>query len=217
MNDATRVSDGPSALPAPPWVFGIIVLQNGAYQGFVQITFAYIAARNGMSVAAVAGIVGLMLSASALKIFWTPVIDLVLTMKQWIALGTVLGAAALLALVAVPFTPQYAGLLGLIALIGACASTTATAAGGGLLVLSVDKARLGIASGFWQGGALVAQGIGGGAGLWLAVHFGAFVAASVVGGACIASLAALMYVPEPKRPHLTATVPGRLKAIGLDL
>src|SRR5262249_36356866 len=88
---------------------------------------------------------------------------------------------------------------------------------GALMAGTLPHHLKGQAAGWYQIGAKLATGVGGGVGLWLAVHTGAAAAAgAALGLTCIACILGLALLDEPER-RLPASAFARLKATGFEL
>lgn len=200
----------------PPALFGLCATK-GLTTGIVSVAFPFIAARQGLSMAAIGTVVGLTALAATVKLIATPVVDLGGTMRGWVVGMTLVSAVLTAALLIVPITPATIGPIALLAFAGALTAEIASIAIGGLLALTVDPRRLGAASAYYQGGILVFQGLGGGFALWAATHWGLAVTGAILGLVALLPAVAMLGATEPHRPHLAADFGGRLAAIGRDL
>ena len=86
-----------------PWtpLYIVMYLPVGISQGFVSVTLAYVLRQTGVSVAAIAGLVGLNLLPWTWKVLGGPMLDLALTPRTWNLVFGLLGAAALITLGAI--------------------------------------------------------------------------------------------------------------------
>lgn len=179
--------------------------------------FPFVAAEHGLSLAAIGAIVATSIAAQSVKIVWTPVVDLVGTLRGWSALGAMTSGALIVALVLIPATPANIGWLMLGAFACNTAAQAASVAAGGLFALTIEQHRLGTASGYFQGGQLVAQGVCGAGGLWLATHVGIGAAAAAFGLASLIPAAATLLIANPGRTVSGERLRDRLAAIGRDV
>ena len=85
----------------------------------------------------------------------------------------------LLLLGLIPLRPDSTGLLNAVVFISQVASTLVMLPLGGLIAHTVSDDMKGRAAGWYQAGNLGGNGIGGGAGVWLAAHYSKEVAAMV--------------------------------------
>jgi len=198
------------------WPFILIVFPSGIMQGFLLVVFPFLAEKHGVSGTVIGSIVGLGMLAVPLKVLWTPVVDLWLSLKAWVVLGTAAVAVVLVILLSIPPSPATVGWIAPLVLAGMISATFAGIAGSGMLALALAPDQIGRGAGYWQGGALVSQGIGGGAMLWAATHGGA-AAALVIGVVFAGGGLAVLLVPEPVRDFVKSNFVIRLRVIGVDL
>jgi MFS family permease len=196
-------------------VFFFLVLPYGISAGFVSVTLPFVLTRAGFSVAASAAIVAVGISANLWRFLWGPVADLTLTLKHWYLIGVAACAATLLAICVVPLRPDAPGQLSAVVFIATVAATFVVLPLGGILAHTVDDARKGRASGWYQAGNLGGMGAGGGAGVWLAHHATLIAAGAALAGAIALCAAALVFVPDV-RPDPGQTMRGRFRSIGRD-
>jgi len=179
--------------------------------------FPFVAAGHGLSLAAIGGIVATAIAAQSVKILWMPVVDLVGTLRKWSALGSMISGVLIVALVMIPATPANVGWLMLTAFACNTAAQAASVAASGLLALTVEEQKLGAASGYFQGGQLVSQGLCGAGGLWLATHVGIGATAAVFGLASLVPAMATLLIADPGRTVSGETLRDRFAAIGRDV
>ncbi|MBX9797388.1 MFS transporter [Sphingomonas sp.] len=210
------MTQGDGAGFTPPWLF-MLCSTKGLQLGVVTVAFPYVAARQGLSIAAIGSVIGLAAFAATVKIIATPLVDLAGSMRGWVAGGALATAILTAALLLVPVRPESTVLIAAIAFAGALAAEIGTIAIYGLIALTVDPRRLGAAASYLQGGFLVCQGLGGGFALWSLTHWGAGVTAAIIGLIELLPAVAMLGMAEPHRQHLSQSLGGRLAAIGGDL
>ena len=209
---ATLIGQG-----APPWVFGLMFLPLGLFTGALTVVFPFFAARHGMSVAAIGGVIGAGMLASPMKLLWTPLVDMVGTLRGWVVASAVMTAVLTGWLLIAAATPGSAGLLSAFAFAAGTGVAFNQIGASGLLALTVADARLGVASGYVQGGQLAALGVGGAAGLWVASRYGSAFAAVVIALFTAASSLSILLVAEPERPDLSVAARARIVSIARDI
>ena len=160
-----------------PSLFFILDLPSGISSGFASITLPFILTQAGFSVAAAGYIVALGVSANLWRFLWGPVADFTLSARRWYLIGLVTTAVTLLLLGLIPLRPDSTGLLNAVVFISQVASTLVMLPLGGLMAHTVSDDMKGRAAGWYQAGNLGGNGIGGGAGVWLAAHYSKEVAA----------------------------------------
>jgi PAT family beta-lactamase induction signal transducer AmpG len=186
----TRV-DAAVARPQHPSIYLILILPFGVCSGFVTVTLAYQLTQGGVNAAQFAGVLAADLLPQTWKFLWAPLTDTTLNRKSWYVIGAALTAAGILVC---GLVPPVSGSLPLVTALVFLMSLATT-----LLAMSVD------ASGWLQAGNLGGNGVGGGAGLWMAQHLtAAWISPAVLAAACAACTLALVWIPEATRSRLHA-------------
>jgi len=211
--ESTVPDDRSAAPPAPrhPWVWAVLYFPFGLSFGFPSIALGYLAARAGISISAIAGVVGMTLLASGWKFLWAPIGDYTLTRKRWylIAIGTV--SVGFLAITLVPLSQATMPLLSVLVLLSSVAATFVAFATEGLMVHNTPLSARGRAAGWFQSGNHFGQTAGGGLALWLMRHapqpWMAGAGLAVVMAVCALPL---LLVAEPPRALHGATVGARV-------
>lgn len=210
----SAVPDDRSAAPPVarhPWVWAVLYFPFGLSFGFPSIALGYLAAKAGISISAIAGVVGMTLLASGWKFLWAPIGDYTLTRKRWylIAIGTV--SVGFLAITLVPLSQATMPLLSVLVLMSSVAATFVAFATEGLMVHNTPMAARGRAAGWFQSGNHFGQTAGGGLALWLMRHapqpWMAGAGLTVVMALCALPL---LLVDEPPRALHGAAVGARV-------
>ena len=148
---------------------------------------------------------------------WAPLVDTTLGFRRWHVIGCILSALTLVALACVPPRGDYLALLSLAVVVSSAASSVVSMAAEGLMAVTIEDGRRGIASGWATSGNLGGVGVGGGLALYLGQHLatpwlpGAIMAAACV--ACVAALPLVGSVIEEARPPLLAALTGVARAL----
>ncbi|HVV65511.1 MAG TPA: MFS transporter [Rhizomicrobium sp.] len=190
------------ALRAHPVLFLILFLPLGITNGYVVVTLAYLLSRNGVSVAAVAGLAALSLFPQTWKVVWAPLVDTTLTIKRWFLLSAIVTGALMIATAVIrPTAGNLAWIEALVVVFSLTSSFNAMAADS-LMAHATAPEEKGRAGGWSQAGNLGGSGLGGGAGLWLAQHVaGAWISGAALGLVCILSAGAMFWLKEPVAEH----------------
>lgn len=199
-----------------PLTFFFLVLPYGISSGFVSITLPFILTRNGFSVAMAASIVAIGISSNLWRFLWGPVADLTLTARRWYLLGLSTSAATLLILALIPLHRNAVGILMTVVFISQVAATLIVLPVGGLMAHTVAEEAKGRAAGWYQAGNLGGNGIGGGAGVWLATHFSKEAAGGTLAVAMLASAAAI-YFASDVRIVASEGVAARMRILWQDI
>jgi MFS family permease len=186
--------------------------------GYLSVAVGFMLKEAGISVGTIAGLVAAGLVPHTWKFLWAPIADTTLTRKTWYWISAVVVALGVYATGALPATAKSLPLLGLVILVSNIASTFMGMAAESLLAYGTDEHEKGRAGGWYQAGNLGGNGIGGGAGLFLAQTLPhPWMASAIVGAVCLACGLALFWVPEPPATHRTGGVLADLKNVGRDL
>jgi len=199
-----------------PITFLALVLPQGISGGFISVTLPFILVQEGFSVAAAGGIAATGLLSNVALFVWGPLADLSLTLRRWYYIGIGSSAATLLILAYTPLHGTNGRWLGVVVFLSGIAGTLIVLPLGGLMAHTVAEDAKGRAAGWYQAGSLGGNGIGGGAGLWLASHFSREAAGSVLALAMIACAVAIYFVPDV-RIVSTETITQRIRLVGRDV
>lgn len=183
---------------APPF-YTLLILPQGAIQGFVNVTLGYILAHAGVSVAAIATIVSVNNIPSTRKFIGGPVIDLTLTPRRWYLIALAAVCLSFLALGAVSPTRAGVPALTVVALFAGVAFSLLGSCLSPIVGRTAACAERGAIAGWQQAGNLGGIGLGGGAGLWLATGWGLPTASVALALASIFAAVPILYVRTPRR------------------
>ena len=214
-----------------PFLFFFLDLPSGISSGFASITLPFVLTQAGFSVAAASAIVALGVSANLWRFLWGPVADLTLTARRWYLIGLITTAATLFLLSVIRLRTSSSeaqrafartgGLhaTGLFSEAGALfqvASTLVMLPLGGMMAHTVAEEAKGRAAGWYQAGNLGGNGIGGGAGVWLAAHYSKEIAGAALAISMLACAVALLFVADV-RIVTTETLRQRMLLLWRDL
>lgn len=195
---------------AHPSVFLVLYLPYGIAGGYVVVTLAYLLPRSGLSITATAGVIALSYLPQTWKVIWAPIVDMTLGIRRWYAGGTVATGALILSTALVPLGRSHLWLLDALVLLTSVAYSIVGMATENLMAHATSADQKGRAGGWCQAGALGGQGLGGGAGLWLAQHVGTWCGGSVLALVCLSCCAVLWTLPHPARHAPRAQLRARL-------
>lgn len=183
---------------AHPSVFLFLILPFGAMSGYLTVAVAYRLSQAGLGVDQIADLVAVSFIPHTWKFLWAPVVDTTLHRKTWYVLGSIGSAVGIFATGAMPATaPGIAVLYGVV-LLSNLAVTFLAMAVESLMVYGTRPDQFGRAGGWFQAGNLGGQGLGGGAGLWMAQTLpDPWMSGAVLGLACALCCLALTQLREP--------------------
>jgi MFS transporter, PAT family, beta-lactamase induction signal transducer AmpG len=200
-----------------PSVFLLLNLPRGLTAGYITVVLPFLVTRAGLPVLTAASIVAISLSPKAWKIVWAPLADVGLTLKKWYVIGACVAGGMLLLQSLLPISRSTVPFLTAGLFITECGANLLAAPLGALMADAMPDNLKGQAAGWYQLGGKVGTGVGGGAGLWLAVRTGSGASAGVaLGLACIACVIGLSLLDEPER-RLASGALARLKETAVEL
>ncbi len=195
-----------------------LIVPFGAMGGYLSVAIGYQLTQAGVSVEEVAGLVAFSYLPQTWKFLWAPVADTTLSRKTWYLLAGLVSALGIFVTGAVPADERSLPLLYAAVLVSNVASTFLAMATESLMVYNTSPELQGRASGWFQAGNLGGNGLGGGAGLWLAQTLPEpWMAGAVLAVACALCGAALWFVPETPRLARTGHYGRTLAAVLKDL
>ena len=170
----------------------MLFLPMGITNGYAVVSLAYLLSQAGVSVGAVAGLVGLSLFPQTWRAVWAPLVDTTLSVRAWYLISAIVSGLLMAVTAFVPTTKEHLGLIEILVFGFSLTATFTTLAGSSLMAHGTSDEEKGRAGGWSQAGNLGGTGLGGGAGLWLAQHAPIWVSGAALGVFCTA-LAFVVY------------------------
>jgi MFS transporter, PAT family, beta-lactamase induction signal transducer AmpG len=181
-----------------PSVFLFLIVPFGAMGGYLSVAIGYLLTQAGVGVEQVAELVAISYIPQTWKFLWAPVADTTLSRKTWYLAAGLVSAVGIFVTGAVPADARSLPLLYAAVLVSNVAVTFLAMATESLMVYNTPPELQGRAGGWFQAGNLGGNGLGGGAGLWLAQTLpDPWMAGAAIAVACALCGAALWFVPEP--------------------
>ena len=175
-----------------------LIVPFGAMGGYLSVAIGYQLTQAGVSVEEVAALVAFSYIPQTWKFLWAPVADTTLSRKTWYVLAGLVSAVGIFVTGAVPADERSLPLLYAAVLVSNVAVTFLAMASESLMIYNTPPELHGRAGGWFQAGNLGGNGLGGGAGLWLAQTLPEpWMAGAALALACALCGAALWFVPEP--------------------
>src|SRR5579872_6963828 len=150
----------------PPWLFLILILPGGIFNGFTQTPMPFLLGNAGVAVDRIANISSLLQVPTIIYFLWAPLVDMKLRRRTWLMLASFASAACVglaTPLVGVRHLTAVTALL----LVGMTINVMVSSAQGGLMVTTLSRAGQAKASGWTQAGNLGGGALGGGITLWM--------------------------------------------------
>jgi MFS family permease len=189
-----------------PVLYLLLFLPMGITNGYIVVALAYLLSQAGVSVGAIAALVGLSLFPQTWRAVWAPLVDATLSVRGWYLISA---AASGLLMALAGFVPVTRGNFVPIEILCcgfSLAATVTTIAGSSLMAHGTSEDEKGRAGGWSQAGNLGGTGLGGGLGLWLAQHAPVWTSGAAMGLVCLATAIALLFLEEPQAEHRSDTL-----------
>ena len=199
-----------------PVLYIMLFLPMGITNGYIVVTLAYLLSQAGVSVGAIAALVGLGLLPQTWRALWSPLVDTTLSVRAWYLISATASGVLMAATALVAPTVNNFGWIELLCVSFSLTATFTTIAGSGLMAHGTSDEEKGRAGGWSQAGNLGGTGLGGGVGLWLAQHAPMWISGTVLGVMCTATALALLFLSEPEAQHRTRNVLDSLANVGRE-
>jgi len=196
--------------PPPMWLFAIISLPYGIYTSGFAVLLSFLLRREGTAVDSIANEIALIAIPHIIFFLWGPLSDFWLRRRNWFVASYATAAVA----VALAFQLHSLAEPAAVALlfVGACASTLAAAAKGGLVAELIPEEGKTRAASMIEVGILSGGALGGGGLVLLAQHVSRGTL-GIAGGALLFSFAApALFLDEPPVKPL-----GGIRNLGLRI
>ncbi|HEY1837213.1 MAG TPA: MFS transporter [Rhizomicrobium sp.] len=206
-------------LPHPglrPVLYIALFLPMGLTNGYAVVSLAYLLSQAGVSVGAIAGLVGLSLLPQTWRALWAPLVDATLSVRVWYLISATVSGVLMAATAFVPITKGNLGIIEALAFGFSLTATFTTLAGSSLMAHGTSDEEKGRAGGWSQAGNLGGTGLGGGAGLWLAQHAPIWVSGAALGAFCTVTSIALLYLNEPAAQHRVQSLLGSMRNVAIE-
>src|SRR5690349_17080187 len=79
----------------PPWLFGLLYMPGGVYQGFLMTALPFILRQQGVPVDRIAAISAITQSPTIWFFLWAGIVDIGFRRQTWLILASVVSASAL--------------------------------------------------------------------------------------------------------------------------
>jgi len=199
-----------------PILYILLFMPMGITNGYIVVSLAYMLSQAGVSVGAIAGLVGLGLLPQTWRALWSPLVDTTLTVRAWYLISATMSGVLMAITAFIPPIPANLGWIELLCVGFSLSATFTTISGSGLMAHNTSDEEKGRAGGWSQAGNLGGTGIGGGVGLWLAQHAPMWISGTALGVLCTATAIALLFIAEPEAEHRTRSFFASLANVGRE-
>ncbi len=218
MSQPEASHPSPTFIAPHPSAFAALIIPFGAMSGFVSVSMAFLCTRHGLSVEDGALLVASGMFPHVWKFLWAPIADTTLSRKRWYLISVVLCALGITSMSAIPLSKDNLLTLQIVIFVANLASTFLGMSVEGIMAHATPPDRRGRVGGWFQAGNLGGNGLGGGAGLWLATHLDQhWMAGAILGIAFLVGSLALLCVPEVAAESRTESLPRAMFAVLVDL
>lgn len=208
-----RVLPGTRLRPIP---YILLFMPMGITNGYIVVSLAYLLSQAGVSVGAIAALVGLGLLPQTWRALWSPLVDTTLTVRAWYLIAAAMSGVLMAITAFIPPVPANLGWIELLCVGFSLSATFTTISGSSLMAHGTSEDEKGRAGGWSQAGNLGGTGLGGGVGLWLAQHAPVWISGTALGLLCTATALALLFIAEPQAGHRVRSFTGSLANVGRE-
>ncbi|HLK46767.1 MAG TPA: hypothetical protein VKT49_01455 [Bryobacteraceae bacterium] len=199
----------------PPWLFLILILPGGIFNGFTQTPLPFVLGQAGVPVDRIANLESLLQVPTVIYFFWAPLVDMKLRKRTWLMLAS-FASAGCLAFATPLMSTRYLTAVTALLFAGMTINVLVSSAQGGLMVSTLSRAGQAQASGWTQAGNLGGGALGAGITLWLLARLPLPLAGLLTAGmTAIPSLAGLSIAEAP--PAKAADLLDHFRKIGKEL
>jgi predicted MFS family arabinose efflux permease len=198
-----------------PWVFSLLILPLGMIVGLNYTALPFLLARAGLSVDRVATISSIINLPGVLGLIVSPIVDIKLRRRTWLAIGTF--GTAIAACIYFPLIgPSHTTLMTVLIFAGGMVTFLVVAACGGLMVRILSLTDQPKAAAWTQVGVLGGGALSGAMVLWLVARMSLF-ATGICFGILVAVLGLLAFTVHEPAPLPSPWFHGRFATIGKEI
>ena len=199
-----------------PLLFILLFLPMGITNGYTVVTLAYLLSQAGVSVGAVAALVGLSLLPQTWRALWSPLVDATLSVRAWYLISAITSGVLMAATALIPATAHNFTIIEYLCAGFSLTATFTTISGSSLMAHGTSDDEKGRAGGWSQAGNLGGTGLGGGLGLLLAQHAPVWISGTALGVMCAGTAVALLFLEEPAAEHRVQSLFGSLANVARE-
>jgi MFS transporter, PAT family, beta-lactamase induction signal transducer AmpG len=182
----------------PLWLFSLVLLA-GSVGPFVLVAMPFLLRREGISVEVISRISAVAMSPFIFMFLWSPVVDVILSRRNWVILGNFLAAIFLYVGILLP-RPQYLGLFTAALFMGNMSITIYAIALNGLMAVLVPAEVQGKGAAWFQIGNYGTIPFLAGAEFWFIANLPLRSAAAAIAATSFLPSLLILFMHEPARP-----------------
>src|SRR5438105_1004918 len=149
----------------PPWLFGILSIPYGAFNGIIVVLMPFLLRKHGVSPDRIATVIAVSSIPNVWYFVWSPVVDTGLLRRTWILIAA--GISGVCGSIAIAATSLSLTELTVLLLAGNVVAMLLSSACGAILT-TLNPINRGKASGWYNAGNLGGGALGAGAAIWAA-------------------------------------------------
>jgi PAT family beta-lactamase induction signal transducer AmpG len=200
------------SLDNPPWLFGILSIPYGVFNGILVVLMPFLLRKHGISPDRIANVIAVSSIPNVWYFLWSPVVDTGLLRRTWVLIAA--GVSGLCGAIAIAATSLSLTELTILLLMGNVVAMLLSSACGAILT-TLNHTKRGRASGWYQAGNLGGGAMGAGAAIWAADKVPLPVLAVAAGSMVFAPALAALLISEERVPRM-AVIP-LFRALGRDV
>src|SRR5712691_3087802 len=212
MVDSPAAAEKESRFHNPPWLFGILSIPWGAFNGIIIVLMPFLLRKHGISPDRIANVIAISSIPNVWYFLWSPVVDTGMLRRTWVIIAA--GISALCGASAIAATSLSLTQLTILLLAGNVIAMLLSSACGAILT-TLTPTKHGKASGWYNAGNLGGGALGAGAGIWIADKVGVSVLAVIAGSMVFLPALAALLISEERSPRM-AVIP-LFRALGRDV
>ena len=196
----------------PPWLFGILSIPYGTFNGIIIVLMPFLLRKHGVSPDRIANVIAISSIPNVWYFLWSPVVDTGLLRRTWVMIAA--GVSAICGAIAIADSSLSLAQLTVLLLAGNVVAMLLSSACGAILT-TLNPTMRGRASGWYQAGNLGGGAVGAGAAIWLADKMPLHVLAVAAGVMVFLPALAALLISEERVPRM-AVIP-LFRALGHDV
>src|SRR5437899_2327624 len=212
MVDSPAAAEKESRFHNPPWLFGILSIPYGVFNGIIIALIPFLLRKHGVSPDRIANVIAISSIPNVWYFLWSPVVDTGLLRRTWVLIAA--GVSGVCGSIAIAATSLSLTELTILLLAGNVVAMLLSSACGAILT-TLNPINRGKASGWYNAGNLGGGALGAGAAIWAADKVTLPVLALAAGSMVFVPALAALAISEERTPRMSV-IP-LFRALGRDV